>query len=334
MADAEPAPSSDDEAAALIGHSDRIGELLDALERQGPSSTWQQVEELVQRLTALYGAGLWRALERLRAAGLLDERAERRLYDDELVASLLLLHGLHEEQGAVGGVLPPARTAGDESTREPQALVQLRRKARPLLATAPAHDDETRCELCAAPVGAAHAHVVDLEERALLCACKPCSLLFERQQDGRYRTVPRRVLVQPSLALTSSRLAALGVPVQLAFLFKSSRHEQWTAVYPSPAGPTESALRSADVEQLGETCALVRALAPDTEALLVYGRRAQVVLECFLAPIDDCYQLVGRIRRAWRGFDGGDDARRDIEAFFTSLRARAKPCPDERGASS
>ena len=27
--------------------------------------------------------------------------------------------------------------------------------------------------------------------------------------------------------------------------------------------------------------------------------------ECFIVPIDACYELVGHLRRLWRGFDGG-----------------------------
>ena len=46
------------------------------------------------------------------------------------------------------------------------------------------------------------------------------------------------------------------------------------------------------------------------------------MLECFLVPIDVCYELVGRLRRVWRGFDGGQDARREIDDFFGTLPPR------------
>jgi len=57
------------------------------------------------------------------------------------------------------------------------------------------------------------------------------------------------------------------------------------------------------------------------EALLL--RRLAGRFECFLVPIDACYELVGRLRRHWRGFDGGDEVRSEIEAFFEGLRARS-----------
>jgi hypothetical protein len=60
----------------------------------------------------------------------------------------------------------------------------------------------------------------------------------------------------------------------------------------------------------------------DVEALLV--SRSTNGFECFLVPIDACYELVGRVRRSWKGFDGGQEAWADIESFFTSLRERSK----------
>src|SRR5690606_29040914 len=117
--------------------------------------------------------------------------------------------------------------------------------------------------------GGEHPHVVDREGRAILCACRACALLFERQERGRYRTVPRRVLVEPTLSLTPARLSALGVPVQLAFVFFHSTLTRWVALYPSPAGPTEAVLDDEAVAPLLAASALARALEPDVEALLV-----------------------------------------------------------------
>ena len=33
-------------------------------------------------------------------------------------------------------------------------------------------------------------------------------------------------------------------------------------------------------------------------------------------PIDACYELVGQLRRLWRGFDGGQEAHDALDAFF------------------
>ena len=38
-------------------------------------------------------------------------------------------------------------------------------------------------------------------------------------------------------------------------------------------------------------------------------------------PIDACYELVGQLRRLWKGFDGGAEARAALDAFFAKVRA-------------
>jgi hypothetical protein len=42
-------------------------------------------------------------------------------------------------------------------------------------------------------------------------------------------------------------------------------------------------------------------------------------------PIDVCYALVGQLRRVWRGFDGGTEARQAIDDFFADIAARSRP---------
>ena len=59
------------------------------------------------------------------------------------------------------------------------------------------------------------------------------------------------------------------------------------------------------------------------EALLVRVGDAEPA-ECYLVPIDACYEFVGRLRMLWRGFDGGQDVRRFVDEFFTQIAARCK----------
>src|SRR5690606_13062507 len=133
-------------------------------------------------------------------------------------------------------------------------------------------------------------HVVELESRRMLCACRPCALLFTEHGagGGRYRTVPERVRVDPGFTLEWERL---GVPVGLAFFFFSSSLKQWVALYPSPAGATEAELPDGALESFSRE-PLALALEPDVEALLVRRPRGAQTTECFLAPIDACYALV------------------------------------------
>jgi Fe-S cluster biogenesis protein NfuA/nitrite reductase/ring-hydroxylating ferredoxin subunit len=73
---------------------DRITRLLEAAAAAGPLARARS-EELVRLVVDLYGSGLERLLDALADAGRLDEVAQQALADDDLVASLLLVHGLH-----------------------------------------------------------------------------------------------------------------------------------------------------------------------------------------------------------------------------------------------
>jgi hypothetical protein len=183
--------------------------------------------------------------------------------------------------------------------------------------------------MCDAPIADAHQHVVDLSSRSLMCTCRPCYLLFTA--DGaqlRYRAVPDRYLSFPAFQLGPGQWDQLEIPVGLAFFFHNSGQGRTVAFYPGPAGATESELPlDAWSSVLSENPQLT-AMRPDVEALLVRtpGRGSGEVT-CHLVPIDACYELVGQLRSIWRGFDGGQDARAMIEAFFAKVAARSKPAP-------
>ena len=55
------------------------------------------------------------------------------------------------------------------------------------------------------------------------------------------------------------------------------------------------------------------------------GRRG---FECFLVPIDACYELVGLVRMHWKGFDGGQEAWEAIDGFFDAVRERSRPAEE------
>ena len=188
------------------------------------------------------------------------------------------------------------------------------------------------CEMCAEQIADEHQHVVNVEGRQLMCVCRGCYLLFTDQQATlRYRAVPDRYLAFPDFALDRRRWNALQIPVGLAFFFRNSHLDRTVAFYPGPAGATESEL---DLESWGDLRAAdprVDTLADDTEALLVRvptgqgdGAEQTEPLACYLLPIDACYEFVGRLRILWRGFDGGQDARRYIDEFFETIAARSR----------
>jgi hypothetical protein len=95
------------------------------------------------------------------------------------------------------------------------------------------------------------------------------------------------------------------------------------AVYPSPAGATESALPLDAWEEFAADNPALGDLEPDVEALLV--NRVGPARDYFRVGIDRCYKLAGIIRTHWRGFSGGTDVWTEIGRFFDNLRQRAGP---------
>ena len=190
---------------------------------------------------------------------------------------------------------------------------------------APRKEPEERCQLCATALTEPHAHLVRLDTRALLCTCPPCSVLFGQAGagGGKFRAVPRRYLHQP-VQLSIADWEALQIPVRMAFLFHNSTLGKLVAFYPSPAGATESLLSLDAWKDIQDRSTVLAGMEPDVEALLVRGEPHGDRLETFLVPIDACYELTGRVRRLWRGFDGGDEARSELAEFFTTLRTRCE----------
>jgi hypothetical protein len=199
---------------------------------------------------------------------------------------------------------------------------------------------EEKCEFCAAVIASEHGHVADLEQSSLMCACRPCYLLFTHGQAGRgrYRSVPDRYAVDPDRPMTAAEWDMLDIPVGLAFFLRSSAAGEVTGFYPSPAGATQCRLDLAAWDRLAADHPLLAALAPDVEAALIC--RTDTSVEHFLVPVDVCYELAGRMRLHWRGFDGGEQARESIAEFLDKVRSRARPLggvagsgPAERGVA-
>ncbi|MFF8357995.1 DUF5947 family protein, partial [Streptomyces chartreusis] len=168
-------------------------------------------------------------------------------------------------------------------------------------------------------------HLVDTEQRALVCACGACALLMQQPgaAAGRVRAVPARYLTDPGHRLDERAWEALRIPVGVVFFFRNAALDRLVALYPSPAGATESELEPAAFDEVLGGSRLAALLEPDVEALLL--RRDGDTFECHLVPIDVCYELVGRMRLLWQGFDGGAEARAALDAFFDDVRSRVRP---------
>jgi len=188
----------------------------------------------------------------------------------------------------------------------------------------PGEAQET-CEMCAAEVASEHSHVADLDGASLMCVCRACYLLFTARSagGGRYRAVPDRYLADASRVMAPAQWELLQVPVGMAFFLRSSRAGgELTGFYPSPVGATECRLDLQQWQQLAADYPLLGAPETDVEAALI--SRSEAGVEYFVVPIDACYELVGRMRTNWKGFDGGAEARQSIEDFLALVRSRAR----------
>ncbi|MDQ6818629.1 MAG: DUF5947 family protein [Actinomycetota bacterium] len=189
----------------------------------------------------------------------------------------------------------------------------------------PLPEQQELCELCGEALPGRHRHLLDLETRQLLCACRACSLLFDRRAagGGHYRLVPDRRTVLDRFELGDLEWEQLQIPVDMAFFFHSSVAGRVMAFYPSPMGATESRLELGAWQSLEQANPVLATMEPDVEALLV--NRAKGARRQWLVPIEDCYRLVAVIRTQWRGFTGGKEVWLGIERFFAELDRRARP---------
>ena len=204
-----------------------------------------------------------------------------------------------------------------ESTSPNGSFGALRRfaRARPVI---------ERCDFCSAELGELHQHLIEPERRRLVCVCGACAILFGSQGETAYRRVPRRIRYLPDFRMTDAQWEGLLIPIQLAFFFHSSPAGRVIALYPSPAGPTESLLDLSMWDVVAQDNPALKRMSLDVEGLLVNrSARAGGAPDYFIAPIDECFKLAGLIRRKWRGLSGGEEVWKEIGRFFADLKTRS-----------
>jgi Family of unknown function (DUF5947) len=210
----------------------------------------------------------------------------------------------------------PPSEVGESAARTPHsAIALLRQFVRPRAVAA------ERCDLCGAGLPDEHQHLFEPPTRQLFCSCEACAILFSGQTETKYRRVPRRVRHLADFRLSDAQWESLLIPIGMAFFFHSSPAGKTLALYPSPAGATESLLDLSSWAAVVEENPPLREMEPDVEALLV--NRVRGAEDYYLAPIDECYKLVGLIRAGWRGLSGGTEVWREIEEFFAALKAKS-----------
>ena len=117
---------------------DQIEHLLEELRTMVSPPAWERVDRLVRSIVELYGAGLEQIVTMLPAEGSGAAELRARLLADPLVASLLVLHGLHPDslaarvQNALQRVRPYLGSHGGDvevvGTDAERGVVRLRMK--------------------------------------------------------------------------------------------------------------------------------------------------------------------------------------------------------------
>ena len=174
------------------------------------------------------------------------------------------------------------------------------------------------CDLCSVALPPVHRHLLEMSNRQIACACDPCALRFENVIGGRFKLIPRDTRALPDFRMSDLEWEGMSLPINLAFLFYSTPKEKMMALYPSPAGATESLLPLTAWESLVAANPILCGMQHDVEALLV--NRVEEAREYFLAPMDICFELVGLIRVHWRGLSGGEELWNEIAVFFARLK--------------
>jgi hypothetical protein len=176
-----------------------------------------------------------------------------------------------------------------------------------------------RCELCGTTIPDDHRHLLQLDERRIVCSCEACWAL--RSGDPEFRPTGARTLWLERFDCAPEVWGAFEIPIGLAFFMRSSVTGGIVAFYPSPAGATESELSLDAWNALAGANPVLADLEPDAEALVV--NRIAEPYQHLIAPIDDCYALVGLIKSRWEGISGGSALREAVPQFFETMRGRA-----------
>ena len=123
------------------------------------------------------------------------------------------------------------------------SLSSLNRSLEALRKLSPSRQAVARCELCSQPLAVVHQHLLEIVPNRLLCACDACALLFPGETpEAKFRRVPRRIRFLADFHLDDSQWDGLLIPINMAFFFQSTPRGRAVAIYPSPAGATESLL--------------------------------------------------------------------------------------------
>jgi hypothetical protein len=154
-----------------------------------------------------------------------------------------------------------------------------------------------------------------------VCSCEACWAM--RAGEGDYRPTGNRTVWLPDLDVPDDLWASFQIPIGLAFFMHSTVTSCVVAMYPSPAGATESELHFETWRRMVELNPVLDDLESDIEGLIVNRLTEPAVYA--IAPIDRCYALTGAIKLTWEGISGGTGVGEAVSRFFEDLRREAVP---------
>ena len=196
------------------------------------------------------------------------------------------------------------------------------------IATRPPPDpDVETCDMCAEVIGEDHPHVVDIESRQLMCTCRGCMLLFTAETAHlRYRAVPDRYLSFPDFDAVRGRLGRARHPGRSGVLLLQFGSRAPGRLLSGSGGRDRVGARPGRLVRRAWPPTRSSTCSPMTSRRCSSADPTMIIKpQCFLVPIDACYEFAGRLRQVWRGFDGGQDARAEIAGFFARVSARSRP---------
>jgi hypothetical protein len=201
----------------------------------------------------------------------------------------------------------PAVVAGLRALRRTQPAAQ----PGPVLERGPV------CDLCGNRMDEDHRHLLHVTDRRILCSCEPCWAM--RAGDPELRPTGTRMQLLEGFDLGDELWAKFQIPIGLTFFFVTEASGV-VALYPSPAGATESELYLEAWNDLVAANPVLEGLEHEVEALIV--DRISEPHAYAIVPIDRCYELVGTIKANWQGISGGTAVEDAVGAFFARLRDR------------
>jgi hypothetical protein len=172
-----------------------------------------------------------------------------------------------------------------------------------------------RCEFCATPIRHDHEHVLHPKSSLLRCACAACAGFFARVSADRPRRIETFAKRLVKFELDKATWHRLGVPVGLAYFSLRGASPEVVASFPGRAGVVQAGVPGALWRALSETHAVLAALSPEVEALLV--RRTPGRRDYFHVSIDHCFRLTELLRSA-RAKSSGPETEL-LDDFFAEL---------------